>query len=253
MKKIYLIAIVLSFTTLARAQEVQEVVTKAEADSAYLRSDFATAIQQYERILEQGESVEIYYNLANSYYKSDEIAKAILNYERALLLEPGNGDVRANLEIARSKTVDKVEEIPDIFYVSWFKSLINSTSVDSWAKWSILFFILFIVSLYFFIFSKRTLWKKAGFIAGIVLIVLVISTNIFASYQKENLQNRDTAIVITPSITVRSTPNESGTSLFILHEGRKVKIKDNSMKSWKEIVLEDGKVGWVSTSDIEII
>ena len=56
-----------------------------------------------------------------------------------------------------------------------------------------------------------------------------------------------------PSVTVRSTPSESGTSLFILHEGRKVNVKDNSMKEWKEIHLEEGKVGWVPASAIEVI
>ena len=228
-------------------------ITKAKGDSAYMNADYATAIQIYENLLEQGEADEIYYNLGNSYFKSDNIAKAILNYERALLLKPGNGDIRANLEIARSKTVDKVNEIPDIFFVSWIKSLINSASVNVWARWGIACFILFIMALYLFFFSKKIALKKAGFISGIIMLMLVICTNSFALYQKNTLVNRNTAIIMTPSVTVRSTPNESGTSLFILHEGRKVQIKDNSMKGWKEIVLEDGKVGWVATSDIEII
>lgn len=228
-------------------------VTKSQGDSAYINGNYTTAIQIYESLLEQGESADIYYNLGNSYYKSDNLAKAILNYERALLLKPGNGDIRFNLDIARSKTVDKIDDTPDIFYIGWIKSLINTTSVDVWAKWGIVFFLLFIVSLYFFFFSKRVLWKKIGFIAAIVTLVLVVSVNMFASYQSDILSKRNTAIVMTPSVTVRSTPNENGNSLFILHEGTKVNIKDDSMKGWKEIMLEDGKVGWIATSDIEII
>lgn len=226
---------------------------KSKADSAYLRNNFETAIQLYESVLEYGEAAEIYYNLGNSYYKSDDIARAILNYERALLLKPGNADIRANLEIARSKTVDKVEEIPDVFFVSWIKSLINSTSVDVWARWGIAFFILFILSAYFFIFSKRIVIKKIGFIGSVLFLIFTICTNSFASYQKNTLVNRNTAIIISPSVIVRSTPNENGTSLFVLHEGRKVQIQDNSMSSWKEISLEDGKVGWVQTSELEVI
>lgn len=232
---------------------VENQFSKAMADSAYMENDYATAIQIYENLLNKGESAEVYYNLGNSYYKSGDVARAILNYERALLLKPGNEDVRANLEIARSKTVDKVEEMPDIFFIGWIKSLINSTSVDVWAKWGIAFFLLFIGGLYFFFFSKKIIWKKTGFLSAIVFLFLTVCVNIFANYQKNTLVNRNTAIVISPSVTIRSTPNESGTSLFILHEGHKVNIKDNSMKNWKEISLEDGKIGWISASDIEVI
>lgn len=227
--------------------------SKADADSAYINSDYTTASQIYEYLLQSGESADIYYNLGNSYYKSDHIARAILNYERALLLKPGNDDIRANLEIARSKTVDKIDSVPEIFFVSWIKSLINSISIDAWSRWGIAFFILLIISLYFFIFLKSTVFKKIGFIGSLTCTLLVVCTNVFASYQKRTLTDRNTAIVISPSVTIRSTPNENGTSLFVLHEGSKVFLKDNSMKLWKEITIEDGKVGWISSSDIEII
>lgn len=228
-------------------------VTKAEGDSAYMRNDYASAIQIYESLLQQGEAAEVYYNLGNSYYKAGEIAKAILNYERALLLQPGSADIRANLEIARSKTVDKVTPIPEIFFVSWIKSLINCLSVDAWAKAGIGFFLLLLVSLYLFFFSKQVVGKKIGFIAGVVSLLLVILCNTFASQQKSTLETRSKAIVLSPSVTVRSTPSESGTSLFILHEGHKVEIKDGMMNEWKEIRLEDGKVGWLPSSSIELI
>lgn len=230
-----------------------ENVTKTDADSAYMKNDYSAAIQIYESLLKKGESSDIYYNLGNSYYKVDEIAKAILNYERALLLQPGNSDIRANLEVARSKTIDKVESIPDIFIISWMKSLINSMSVKAWAIWGIVAFILLIVALYLFIFTKQIILKKIGFISGVLLLLITISANIFASEQRDRLVNRDYAIIMSPSVTVRSTPSESGTNLFILHEGSKVNIKDNSMKDWKEIRLEDGKVGWVSVSDLNVI
>ncbi len=230
-----------------------EDATKAEGDSAYMKNDYASAIQIYEALLNRGEAADIYYNLGNSYYKAGDIAKAILNYERALLLQPGNGDIRANLENDRSKTVHKVEPVPEIFFVSWTKSLINSMSVDSWAVCGVVCFILLIVSLYLFIFSKQIVLKKAGFISGIVFLAVTILANVFANQQKDELTNRNSAIVINPSVTVRSTPSESGTSLFILHEGHKVGVKDGSMKDWKEIRLEDGKVGWVPASAIEII
>ena len=242
-----------SHTEFAAAKISDDNVTKAEGDSAYMRNDYASAIQIYESLLKKGEAAEIYYNLGNSYYKADDIAKAILNYERALLLQPGNADIRANLEIALSKTIDKVVSVPDIFFVAWVKSLINCLSVDAWAKLGIVFFILLLISFSLFFLFKQIVWKKSGFIAGIVFLFLVVLSNIFASEQKSELVNRNKAIILSPSVTVRSTPSESGTSLFILHEGHKIEVKDNSMREWKEIRLEDGKVGWVPTSAIEVI
>lgn len=173
-----------SHTEFSAAKLLEDNVTKAQGDSAYMRNDYASAIQIYESLLKKGEASEIYYNLGNSYYKADDIAKAILNYERALLLQPGNADIRANLEIARSKTVDKVASVPDIFFVAWTKSLINCLSVDVWAKLGIVFFILLLVSFSLFFFSKQVVWKKSGFIAGVIFLVFVILSNIFASEQK---------------------------------------------------------------------
>ncbi len=247
----------LSDTVYTESADEEKIISllpsKAVADSAYQQGNFAEAIRLYEEILTQGEAAEIYYNLGNSYYKADHIAKAILNYERALLLKPGNEDIRANLEIARHKTVDKVDAIPELFIVAWKNDLVNSMSMDAWAKWGVFFFFLLIGSLYLFFFSKKTGIKKGGFTAAMVCIVLVVVCNLFANQQHKVLTDRIHAIVMSPSVTVRSTPSETGTSLFILHEGHKVQIKDNSMRAWKEIVLEDGKVGWIAISDIEVI
>lgn len=254
MKKIYFILIFLTGFITLHAQSAATQGTKAEADSAYIKNDFAAAVEMYESILQNvGESADIYYNLGNSYYKMNNIAKAVLNYERALLLNPGNGDIRFNLELARSKTVDKVVSPSEMFFVTWTRSLINTMSEKGWAHTGITLFILTIVTLSLFIFGKRVILKKIGFISAICFFLMTILANVFASEQKAELVNRGNAVIMAPSVTVKSTPNQSGTDLFILHEGRKVMIKDNTMKEWKEIKLEDGNVGWVPAGVIEII
>ena len=266
MKKIYL-SILFLLATLASfaeadstqvknaiAQAPVEVVSKAKADSAYINNDFANAVYLYENILtNQGESADIYYNLGNSYFKMDNIAKAILNYEKALVLNPGNGDIRFNLELAQSKTVDKVTPMSEVFLVTWIKDLTNTMSEKGWAKAGIITFILALFCLALYFFSKKIALKKVGFISAVCLLLVCIVTNIFASSQKDEAQSHGTAIIMAPSVTVKSTPNEGGTDLFILHEGRKVNIKDNTMREWKEIQLEDGNAGWVPASVIEII
>lgn len=265
MKKIYfsILFIVISVCSYAQTDSTQVsgmvqvpeiVVTKAQADSAYINNDFASAIHLYENILaNQGESADIYYNLGNSYYKMDNIAKAIVNYEKALVLNPGNGDIRFNLELAQSKTVDKVTPMSEVFLITWFKSLTNTMSEKGWAKMGIVTFILMLLCLALYFFGKKIALKKIGFIAALCLLLVCILSNVFASSQKSKAQSHSTAIIMAPSVTVKSTPNEGGTDLFILHEGRKVNIKDNTMREWKEIQLEDGNAGWVPASVIEII
>lgn len=259
MKKIYIILLLLTVTYTAYAQKdtivtMNKHVTKTQADSAYINNDFAGAIAMYETIIQnQGESAAIYYNLGNSYYKIDNIAKAILNYEKALLLNPGNGDIRFNLELAQSKTIDKVVPMSEMFFVTWTKALTNQFSERGWGKLGIVSFILILLSLCLYFFGKKIILKKMGFIIAICMLMICIIANLFASTQKEKLMNRNNAIIMVPSITVKSTPNETGTDLFILHEGRKVMIKDNTMKEWKEIQLEDGNAGWIPSNSIEII
>ena len=250
MKKIYFSLLFVFASVLAYGQET----TKAQADSAYINNDYANAVYLYEDILaNQGESADIYYNLGNSYYKMDNIAKAILNYEKALMLNPGNGDIRFNLELAQSKTVDKVTPMSEVFLVTWMKSLTNTMSEQGWSKLAIASFILTLLGLVLYFFSKKIAMKKIGFISALCLMLVCILANVFASSQKSKAQSHSSAIIMEPSVTVTSTPNEGGTELFILHEGRKVMIKDNTMREWKEIQLEDGNAGWVPASVIEII
>ena len=250
MKKIYFSLLFVFASVLAYGQET----TKAQADSAYINNDYANAVYLYEDILaNQGESADIYYNLGNSYYKMDNIAKAILNYEKALMLNPGNGDIRFNSELAQSKTVDKVTPMSEVFLVTWMKSLTNTMSEQGWSKLAIASFILTLLGLVLYFFSKKIAMKKIGFISALCLMLVCILANVFASSQKSKAQSHSSAIIMEPSVTVKSTPNEGGTELFILHEGRKVMIKDNTMREWKEIQLEDGNAGWVPASVIEII
>lgn len=248
LKKIILLLLIQS---LALAAFAQQTVIK-EAETAYTKEEYGKAAELYEKVLkESGESPEIYYNLGNAYYKAGKIAPAILNYERALMLDPGDGDIRFNLQIAKQKTVDKIEPIGEFFLSRWLGSLENLGGADTWARTGIICFILFIGCLILF-FSKWLRLKKIGFYVGLILLILVIFANIFAKHQKDELVNRTHAIVFAPTVTVKSSPDASGTDLFILHEGTKVLVK-STLGQWSEIALEDGNVGWMPSKDIEII
>ena len=230
-----------------------EVITKAVADSAYALEHYQHAARIYEMVLKNGVSPELYYNLGNAYYRMDDIPKAVLNYERALLLSPGDEDIRFNLQMARSKTIDKITPESEMFFVTWYRSLVNMMSVDHWANLSLfsLFVALMLALVYLF---ANALWlRKAGFFGGILFIVFFLVSNLFAWQQQQVLLKRSGAIIMKTSVPVKSTPSKSGTDLFILHEGTRVDITDDAMKGWREVRIADGKRGWVEVSQIEVI
>lgn len=242
------------------AQEMQETlgenkeVTIAFADSAYSKGDYLSAIKAYETILtNDGVAPEIYYNLGNAYYKSNDIAKAILNYERALLLDPSDSDIRFNLELARSKTVDKVSEGFKLFITEWIEAIVNMASMTTWAIIGIVTFIVMLAALLLLFYGKKISMRKLAMAISLLMLAITVFANLAALHHYHYLNNRQMAIVVVPGVTAKSTPDESGTSLFILHEGRKIKVCDDTMKDWKEIELEDGTVGWIPTASIEII
>lgn len=228
-------------------------VTKAEADSAYASGHFQEAIQGYETLLKQGVSADLYYNLGNAYYRTDDITHAVLNYERALLLSPGDKDIRHNLQMARSKTIDKITPESEFFFMTWWRSLVNLMSVDVWAQLALGFLALAILFALAYLFSERIWLRKVGFFGATFLLFLFVVSNVFGSFQKRELQHRRGAIVVGAAVNVKSTPAQQGTDLFILHEGTRVTITDNQMKHWKQIRVDDGKEGWIEASKIEII
>lgn len=246
------ISIVL-FALLLNVSVFAEPSLKVQADSAYVKENYLEASAIYEKVLEEGHSSDVYYNLGNCYYRLEKIGLAVLNYERALLLNPGDSHIRHNLDLARNKTLDKITPVGEIFIVTWYKSVINWLSVDQWANVGVVCFLLFLVMLGLYLFGKEIRLRKIGFYSALVLVVVCLASNIFAWNQKHILLNRNTAVVMKTSVNVKSTPSETGTDLFVIHEGTKVTITDPSMKGWKEIRLDDGKNGWIPTNCIEEI
>ena len=228
-------------------------ITKAEADSAYVRGEYQKAIDDYEALLKKGVSAELYYNLGNAYYRTENITRAVLNYERALLLSPSDPDIRFNLQMARSKTIDKIVPEQEMFFVTWYRSLVNMASVDGWAMIALVCLGLAIILALIYLFSNYVWLRKVGFFGAFLMIVVFICSNIFAHQQKNQLVNRSGAIIIESAVNVKSTPAKNGIDLFILHEGTRVTIIDASMKEWKEIRLADGKEGWIETKQMETI
>jgi tetratricopeptide (TPR) repeat protein len=224
-----------------------------QANEVYTQGDFNQAVELYLQVIESdGASANVYYNIGNSYFRLNKIAPAILYYERAILLLPGDPDIRFNLELARLKTVDKIEPVGEFFLTDWYNDLKNLFSAHQWSYIAITCFILLIGCLVLFFFSRKILLKKTGFYSGLIFVVFIVLANLFAYSQKKKLTDRKTAIIFASTVTIKSSPDNSGTDLFILHEGAKVDVK-RQLGEWDEIETANGNVGWIKRDQMEII
>lgn len=249
MKRLFNTILAIMFTVAVFAQS--DLLQKA--NEHYTKDEFKQAIDVYNQILMTNlESPEVYFNLGNACYKTGQYTQSILNYERAKLLAPDDEDIDFNLQVANQKVVDSIQELPGIFIIRWWNSLVNSQTTDSWAFLSIICFIVFLVMLGFYFFARTSEVKRITFWLGCFLIGFTIFSWSFAAQQKNRLVNHTFAIVMQPTITVKSSPSEKGTNLFVIHEGLKVKITDR-LGDWVEIRLTDGNKGWLLAESIERI
>lgn len=198
-------------------------------------------------------SPELCTNIGNAYYKIDDNAHAILYYERALKLDPSYDDARHNLKFAQSRNRDRIDVVPEFFLVSMIRNLGWKMDSNSWAVLSIILFAGFLAMLLLYRLGRSASSRKTGFFVGIVLLLLFAGALGFASWQKSDFMKADEAIVVSPVVSIKSAPGaENSKDLFILHEGTKVRLLD-SVGSWLNIELSDGRQGWIMSENVENI
>ena len=222
--------------------------------AAYTEGDYAQALRDWKDVQATGMmSRELYYNLGNAYFKTGEIAPAILWYERALRLDPSDADVRYNLEFARAQTQDKIDEVPEIFFEQWRHALCYLLPSNTWAALSLVFFGITVALVLLFLLGSTSARRRTGFFTAIVTLLLALLGWDFARWQRAEARRQDMAVVMRPVSSVKSSPSaESAKDLFILHEGTRVKVLDN-VSGFSNIELADGRQGWIPSGEIEII
>lgn len=221
---------------------------------AYTDGKFSDASAAWTSIEESGQkSAKLYYNLGNAWFKQGNYPKAILNYERALRLDPSYSDARYNLEFTSNFVKDKIEPVPEFILKSVARKVCYVMGSNAWA---VIFLVLLAAALVMgllFLLGSSVGKRRAGFYCGIVLLLLSAGALSFSIWQKSDSVKTDTAIVMSPVSSVKSSPSSgSSKDLFVIHEGTKVTILDE-VGSWKNIALADGRQGWIPASDIEII
>lgn len=254
MKKIFIILLMVFSAVFATADISDDNrILLEEANKLYSEDNFDQAIDLYQKVIENGvESAGVYFNLGNAYFKINDMPAAILYYEKARKLKPNDEDIHHNLKIANSRIVDKIENVPEIFYMRWWKNLLYSFTVDEWAVISLVSFTLLFLMLLFFLITNHYWVKKISFWLGIVFIVVSIATWMLANQKYKTFTEDHQAIVFTPTITVKSSPSETGIDLFVIHEGTKVEIIDH-IGEWYEVRIANGSVGWLKENDIRKI
>jgi hypothetical protein len=219
----------------------------------YSSGNYKAALDEWITIYNAGfRSANLEYNIGNAYFKLNNIPGAILFYERALLLRPADEDIIYNLQIARTMVVDKFEEIPELFFIRWYNFLALIFSTNGWAGISLGSFIICLLLLSLYIYSGRYKLKVVGFWTAVLFFIITLASFSFTIRNKSLVYDSHKAIIFEPVVSGKSSPDNSGTDLFVLHEGTKVAIEDE-VGEWYEIRLSDGNKGWVPAKSLNII
>ena len=223
-----------------------------KANATYNSGNYDSAIVIYDKILDAGlESVPVFYNMGNAYYKLHDYPMAIYCYEKALKLDPSEEDVQTNLAIANAAIVDKIEPMPQSFVGRWWHNLRSALSGDQWAWCSVGAFAVLLLMLFLFLRARKVGLRKLGFFMGLLFLIAFGLSVVFAWQLKQIADTQDQAIVMTPTVTVKSSPSTNSVDLFVLHEGAKVEVMD-TQGEWAQIRIANGSVGWLEVSEMRI-
>ena len=227
--------------------------TKEQGDEAYSQGNYDEAIEVYGQLVNEAPDASVYYNMGNAYYRLGDMAHAVLCYERALLIQPGDADTRFNLQLAYSKTVDNIAPEREMFFVTWYHALSSMFSVDTWAVIAIVMLALALLAALTYWFASDIGIRKVAFFVSLAMLVLFILSNIFAWQQHTIQTERHGAIVMQQEASVSSTPSQGTAAAFTLHAGTKVFINDDTMAGWLQVTLPDGRQGWIPSDAVEVI
>ena len=212
----------------------------SSANKLYSESNYIEACNLYLQIIEQGsESAELYFNIGNCYYRTNDWANAIWFFEKSLQLKKKK-ETQKNLELTRLNTIDKIEPLPDLFYKKWWIILINIFSTKNWQIISIIY--MWFICILFFIISKT----KIIYLLSISILCL------FITFSSNKIDSKKYGILFAQNVTVKSAPTENGTNLFSLHLGAKIEIIDE-VGEWIKIRIANGNSGWITKNNYKLL
>ena len=250
-KTLYVILLVCAAFSASAAENIDTLLTRAEM--YYTQKQYDSALTLYMQIYDQNlRSADLFYNIGNTYFKSDDVAHSILWYERALLLDPKHHEAHNNLAFVNARQIDKVEVLPSGIVTQFFGSIYQFFSYTAWAVLSLIFLIVFLAALILFLFTQSVGIKKLAFGVGIVSLTAAILSLVCANAHNNMIKNNNEAIIMEATVTIKTEPAKTAADLVTVHEGLKVEFL-KTHGEWANIRLLDGKEGWVRKDYVEKI
>jgi tetratricopeptide (TPR) repeat protein len=247
-KFLLLIFIYSSFINSAFSSNTESTVLLDSAAKCYTNGEYQKAADYYQQVLNSGqEAGEVYYNLGNCYFKLNKIGNAILNYEKAKVFLPEDQDIENNLKMANQQIEDKIDVLPKLFLIQWKESFVTIFSESTWSVFCIISFVIALFFFAIFFLSSKAVLKRTGFVGGVTLILISFTIYVIAQQSYQSITTSANGVILSPSITVFSSPSEKGTKLFLLHEGTKMELLQTE-DEWTEIRLTNGNVGWIKNN-----
>lgn len=252
LKRIIYLFVMVAMPMLALGDAAVNTLLK-KGNEQYAKGQYKEAIVTYQKIVDDGHlSAMVYFNLGNAYFKNNDVPSALLYYEKAHKLSPGDEDINFNIQFANQKTTDKVEASPEFFITRWWHSFILHFSLTTLAVFSILFMVIGFALLIVYRFTYSVGIKKASFYLALLIIFLGLSSMFVASRQQQYFDGHHGAIIFSTSVNVKSAPTPSAKNLFLIHDGTKVDVLDDN-NGWMKIRLTNGSEGWINASDAKEI
>lgn len=251
MRKLFIILLFVPSAIYAMDRNLADQLTQ-QAERLYDEGQHEQAAALYDSVLTQFVSADLYFNLANCHFKRNDLPRAILNYERAWKMEPGNEDIYHNLRTANRLVVDDLGSMPLVDLTNSWKRFQAGNHQDQWAYISLIAGLLGFGLLAGMLMVKGTWIKRSFFVLGLVALVICLSAIALAATRQKALNEKSQAIIFAPKVDVQSEPNSESTRLLILHEGSKVQLQQTK-GDWAEVRLPNGTVGWIRMADVELI
>jgi len=225
----------------------------AAANKSYQQEKYMEALEGYQKIEKLDlKSASLYFNMANIYYKTNQVAPAVLYYEKALKLAPNDKDIQFNLDFANRMILDNIEPLPKSLWQKFMDGIILRYTYETWAKIAVSLAFLFAILFLMYHFSYSTSKKRIYFITSILSVIFVTTSLFFAYRNKHYVDNNIEAVIFSSEADVKSAPTNSSDVYFELHEGTKVIILE-SLDNWRKIKIADGKMGWITTENLKEI
>ncbi len=143
-----------------------------KGNGLYNDGKYQEAIESYMAILETDvHSSELYFNLGNAHYKLNHIAPSIYYFEKALLLNPDDSEIKNNLNFAKNMTLDAIDVIPEVGISKVLNNTSNILSFDIWAILSVCFVVLSVLLFINYYISNGTKTKRFSFTFGFAACV----------------------------------------------------------------------------------